>query len=113
MIADPIQPLSRQGMDESHQAQTSDIAGEVFPLILKEEREDLSPNAAADKIIVDLENIRNDLLIVSHLPFIPNLLARLIPGQNFPRSIGTASVIILKKTDKGWELLEVITPQSL
>lgn len=75
----------------------------------------LIPNADPDQAIEDLENsTSNNIAIVSHLPFIPNLLSKIfLKGQCSLPEFVTASVVVVTRENGQWKFLEFITPDSL
>ncbi|HSV43295.1 MAG TPA: phosphohistidine phosphatase SixA [Candidatus Bathyarchaeia archaeon] len=132
--ADPAHPLSLKGVQDieniggylkndgvhvsqiwhspkSRAVQTANIINDILNGGEKKERQDLLPNAHPQQVIEDLQSQEHDVLIVSHLPFIPRLVLRLLQQEDgqlflFPM----ASVARLDFSKPAWLLEEIITP---
>ncbi|MFP4472787.1 MAG: SixA phosphatase family protein [Candidatus Omnitrophota bacterium] len=78
-------------------------------------RDDVSPNADPQACIKAIDRSRQTLIIVSHLPFIPQLLWQLMPddvhegGFRFPA--GSLAVVRCDGDGK-WRLEEILTPET-
>ncbi|MEW5895148.1 MAG: phosphohistidine phosphatase SixA [Candidatus Omnitrophota bacterium] len=136
VVSAPDQPLSSSGADDVRRVleflkktgaavseiwhspklravQTAEIAREFFPDTLMNQRDDLTPNASASEVFDDIERLENNILLVSHLPFIPNLLLRMIPHRQQTAVLQAASVVIVEKADNEWKITDVITPGKI
>jgi len=94
---------------------TAQIVGQVLDCRNLLEREDLSPNAFPDQLARELQECDRDIVIVSHLPFIPHLLSTIFSqdGQELPSVFSTASVTVIRKTNGRWSLLNFISPEMI
>jgi phosphohistidine phosphatase len=76
-------------------------------------KENLGPNDDPAYIFEELNKYVSDVMIVSHMPFLPNLLSRLMPDAAMGGAgrFQTGSVAALEKTDGQWSLLWVMSPE--
>ena len=65
--------------------------------------EDLLPNSDPDIWHSQLDSMQEDIVIVSHLPFIPAFY-ELLAGENEDLTFSTASCLLLDHSENGWEL---------
>ena len=51
-------------------------------------------------------------MLVSHLPFIPKLISKLVTGREDDNMVAmpTASIVILEQSEQRWQIKEIITP---
>ncbi len=75
----------------------------------------LSPNDPVEPMATELQTTAEDLLLVSHLPFLPALAERLLAGEAPPGHVfGPAGVLILDRDQDGvWALGGQIDPAAL
>ncbi len=91
--------------------QTANILHDILNGGERQERPDLVPNAHPQQVIEDLQSQEHDVLIVSHLPFIPRLVLRLLQQEDsqlflFPM----ASMARLDFSNHVWLLEVIVTP---
>jgi len=95
-------------------AESAQIIAKVFNCTHVKEKEYLSPNQSPQQTIDDLKEVNHDVVIVSHLPFIPHLLAKLFPEKmSTSFLLPTASVVVIECVNGQWEFVEVIAPESI
>jgi len=73
----------------------------------------LSPGGSIDELEMEIGNLNEDLMIVSHLPFLPRLIEKLIPNEEKRAGavLKTGSVIALEQVDKAsWRMLWSFAP---
>ena len=78
-------------------------------------KEYLLPDDFPQTLLKELEKMKEDVMVVGHLPFIPRLIAQLIQDSSQAHTgFPTGAVAILEKqsSDK-WRLLEILTPAAL
>lgn len=71
----------------------------------------IKPNDNPDMLLQDIHNWRQDTLVVSHLPFLPSLIAELT--GHTPADIGfqPATLVCMQgDMNTGWDILWVETP---
>ncbi len=76
-------------------------------------REGLKPNDATQDAFDYLEQCREDVAIVSHLPFLPKLTSRLVFGREEEAQIGfvpAAAVVLSREEDGAWRIVDHIQP---
>ncbi|MBW1806727.1 MAG: phosphohistidine phosphatase SixA [Deltaproteobacteria bacterium] len=76
----------------------------------------LAPIDPVEKLASELQGRDQDLMIVSHLPFLPSLAAQLLAGAISAGSIifTTAGVLVLKRDKDGvWSVEDQFGPESL
>jgi phosphohistidine phosphatase SixA len=83
------------------------------PALPLEKRNDLTPDGDADQIHQDILGHGNgNLLIVSHLPFLPDLAGILLEDGDQVISFPTAGMAAFKR-DKNFKLLWTLDPSTL
>jgi len=73
----------------------------------------LSPNEETDKMVYELSQSKDDMMIVSHLPFLPKLIARLVVNDENRNVIGleTSSVLAMYRDAQGhWQIVWLVSP---
>lgn len=75
----------------------------------------LNPNDSAAKFSADLEQDSDDLLVVSHLPLLANLVSYLLIGVENPALVGFSpgTLISLLRDDERWTLTFMLKPENL
>lgn len=64
----------------------------------------IKPNDNPDVLVADIDGWQQDTLIVSHLPFLPNLLNRLVGPSSVDIAFHPATVVCIRgDMDSGWE----------
>ena len=133
---DPAKPLSKEGRGEiENLARTlaylnlrvgkivhsgklraeetaSIIADKIGPLAGIEKADGLSPNDYLDQALEMIKKAKADLMIVSHLPFLANLLKGLVRPAvtgELP-SFGTGDLIGVEKAGKDWRIFARLGP---
>jgi phosphohistidine phosphatase len=136
---DPDKPLSPEGKDniikmadflrelnirpaeiwhstKTRAKQTADIMlNKLKPVAGLKQREGLAPNDHPEKILEELRAERENLMIVSHLPFLQKLASLLVFGSSDKSIIGfkKGSVVCLERKDNDWEICFFLTPDLL
>ena len=73
----------------------------------------LSPDDPLDKIVAELTQRKDDLMIVGHLPQLPRLISRLVLGDEnrFMISLDTSTVAAMYRDPQGnWQIVWVVAP---
>jgi len=97
-------------------AQTAEILGRaIAPECQPESMSGMDPLDPCEAAAREIPRYKCDLLLVSHLPFLGNLLYRLVelePGQK-PVIFTTGTVACLEKAKKaGWQLSWTVSPNQ-
>lgn len=74
------------------------------------EHASIKPNDAPDSLISDINSWHQDTLIVSHLPFLPTLIAKLTGHSLSSIAFQPATLVCLELKDHGWEFGWVEAP---
>ncbi len=77
------------------------------------EREGTSPNDIIEPILLEIETMRYNLMIVSHLPFLEILLCKLLKIGTCPVNICNSCVICLEGSGKSWQLEWILSPKLM
>jgi len=136
---DSSQPLSEDGREEiRHMARTLanmnlkvgtvlhsgklraketalEIAGAIQPPGGVKKAKGLAPNDDPAETIERIETAGEDLMIVSHLPFLDNLLEALVkpaPGEELP-SFDSGALVGVEKTDDQWQIFRQLGPRMI
>ena len=98
-------------------AQTAEILSEAVTAAKGcSARDDLGPNADASAIVDEIEAYDTDLMIVSHLPFLWNLVSLMAAGRETAdiAAFSAGAMACLKRSDPGvWRIDWLITPGLL
>ncbi len=89
--------------------QTASIISKAFlstPLLMSNE---LLSNSDPDIWHALLDSMEEDIVLVSHLPFIPALF-ELLAGENDDITFPTASCLLLESSENGWALIRQDMP---
>jgi len=72
----------------------------------------LNPDDSTDAMFTYLNDCIEDVMIFSHLPFLPKLTSRLVTGDEDRSHIAfvPAAAVILQKEEDGWRIVEQIKP---
>ena len=90
------------------------IAETLSPEIQPVQTEGLNPNDDPTVIIGDIEQMNENILIASHMPFVSRLCSTLLTGTTdaeFASIPGT--LFCLEKADNKWRLAYMLTPDFL
>lgn len=90
------------------------ITETLSPEILPVQTEGLSPNDDPTVIISDIEQMNENILIASHMPFVSRLCSTLLTGAieaEFASVPGT--LFCLEKADDKWRLAYMLRPDFL
>ena len=90
------------------------ITETLSPEILPVQTEGLSPNDDPTVIISDIEQMNENILIASHMPFVSRLCSTLLTGTTeaeFASVPGT--LFCLEKADDKWRLAYMLRPDFL
>jgi len=134
---DPQKPLSEEGKDETRKMgrfikaenirvasiwhskkmrviETVQIISEYIEKTDVKERVDLNPNDGVNKIKEEIESLKQDIMIVGHLPFLQKLTSLLLFSTEENDSIifKNSGLICLGYQEK-WKLLWEIIPDLL
>lgn len=93
--------------------QTAGIIMESVKYNHKHLKHDIVPDGHFQKVAGHINDLNKDIFIVSHLPFIPNLVNHLVSGMHVKvnmYTVSNSSLHILEKIDKTWHLSEIINP---
>jgi phosphohistidine phosphatase len=136
-LEDPAKPLSDHGREEVVRVaryaaavgvevaeichsdrlrarQTAEILAEyLVPQLGIRESEGLSPGAEPDRARALLEEAAEPLMLVGHLPHLSRLVSALVLRNSEMEIIrpGTGTMICLVKTERGFRLLWILTPE--
>ena len=75
--------------------------------------EDLAPDDAIDPMLQKIAETQEELMLVSHLPFLPALAAELLGAKKSAYTVdfNTGSTLCLERNPNGhWKILWLITP---
>jgi phosphohistidine phosphatase len=94
---------------------TARIIAEAVPHKNMVERQGLSPNAPVAGIAEEIGQVREDLMIVGHLPFLDLLAARLLTGNDHEGFLAFAAggAACLEKWEGGWKFFWMMEPAVL
>ena len=135
---DPARPLSDRGLEEvqrvaRHAAalglevaeirhsgklrarQTAEILAEhLKPRLGTHEVQGLAPNDDPAKVRTELEVAKQPLMLVGHLPHLNQLASALLVGDPKKEiiSLGIASVVCLARSEAGFRLIWLLTPET-
>jgi len=136
---DPSQPLSEEGREEiSHMARTLanmnmtvgtvlhsgklraketalEIAGAIKPAGGVKAVKGLAPNDDPAKAMERINTAEEDLMLVSHLPFLDKLLEELVkpaPGEEMP-SFDSGALIGVEKVNEVWKIFRQLGPRMI
>ncbi|NGX39376.1 MAG: hypothetical protein KR126chlam1_00703 [Chlamydiae bacterium] len=96
--------------------QTADILRQhLEPHLTPEEHEYLKPNAPIDDALLRIEGSEEDLMIVSHLPFLNNLVGSLVGGDPDLLIVHfhAGTTVCLEQWDGKWAIDWVVTKSLL
>ena len=83
------------------------------PLLIKKY---FSPNDSTDFLYQEISHIKEDIMMVGHMPFLGKLASRLITGTEEPVVFvfNTAAVLLIERlSDMNWQVMFHITPEFL
>lgn len=136
-MEDPARPLSDRGCEEvqrvaRHAAilglevaqirhseklrarQTAEILAEhLAPRLGIRQVEGLAPSDEPDRVRTELEAAEEPLMLVGHLPHLSRLVSALVLGDSEKEIVwpDTGTMVCLAKTERGFRLLWVLTPE--
>jgi len=96
--------------------QTAEIIAEAIkPEQGIQQKENLAPLDTINKACQAINELRMNLMIVGHLPFLPKLTSMLLAGSETLElvSFKQGGVVGLEKKEKGWQLQWMIIPDLL
>ena len=94
--------------------ETAGILAET--LVLKAiEKEGLAPNDPPALWIEEINKARESIIIVGHLPFLQRFASLLLTGSESREVVRfrQGGVVCLEKTDSGWSIAWMVTPELL
>jgi phosphohistidine phosphatase len=84
--------------------QSACILQESLGSLVLKEKEALNPDSDPQEIVNDFEGCGEDRIIVSHLPLIPRMLAKIFLDRVFePSAFPTSSVALIERDASGWK----------
>jgi phosphohistidine phosphatase len=106
-----LQQVYHSGKKRAEQTAAITIA-HVAPQLESIIEPGLSPNADPNMLSLDLNGRPGPILLVSHLPFIPALMARLLGKalRHTSDAIAPGTVIALERKDSGWQISSILSP---
>jgi len=113
--------LGRQGLhvnqvlhsEKARARQTAEImAQHLAPSCLLQIHPQIKPNDDPHSVLGDIAGWQDDTLLVSHLPFIPDLIALLTGKQQSAQTLGyvPGTVVCLRQDGDDWVIEAVETP---
>jgi len=97
--------------------ETAEIIGaHLGPDCQVREREGLAPNDPVSALANELSGMDNDLMIVSHLPFLGKLASTLLTGSESKNVVAfrQGGVVCLQRNeDQSWQVAWMVTPELL
>ena len=89
--------------EKTRARQTAEIMASVLaPDITPLYRENLKPNDNPQELLLDIETWTKDILITSHLPFLPSLL-KLLTNDQQSVSFEPGTIVCLSKQGARWQ----------
>ena len=90
------------------------IAETLSPEILPVQTEGLNPNDDPTVIIGDIEQLNENILIASHMPFVSRLCSTLLTGATAAEFASVPGTLFcLEKADDKWRLAYMLRPDFL
>ena len=99
--------------EKTRAQQTAGVMANILaPTVAVKMRSGLKPNDNPAEWLPELEALDENTLIVSHLPFVPGLLAELTGTVDQVQGMGfvPGTIVCLIKQDSGWQLEWVESP---
>jgi phosphohistidine phosphatase len=97
--------------------QTAKILAEAVKVTKNHtEREGLAPNDDVNLINNELAHIRQDVMIVGHMPFLSKLASLLLTGSESANTVAfkQGGIVCLNRTeDNNWQIEWMVTPENL
>jgi phosphohistidine phosphatase len=92
--------------------ETAQIMKDILnPQARRETKDGLAPDDPVEIILSDIAGGKENVMIVSHMPFLGNLIARLVPVEGSKVAMKTGSVVVLRGSSKqSWKIQETISP---
>lgn len=80
-----------------------------------ETKDGLAPDDPLEHVLNEIPCWKENTMIVSHMPFLPRLISRLITGREDNKMVAmpTASVAVMQHLGQKWTLLEIISPKDI
>jgi phosphohistidine phosphatase len=94
--------------------QTAEIVAETLALRITE-KEGLAPNDPPAQWVDRILKMKEDVIIVSHLPFLQKFVSHLITGSESNEVIKfrQGGMVCLERTDSRWSVIWIILPELL
>lgn len=90
------------------------IADNIPPGIVPVQTEGLMPNDNPAAIVGDIESLQENILIVSHMPFVSRLCSLLLTGTAADAFVSVPGTLIcLERAEGKWRLAYMIRPEFL
>lgn len=92
------------------------MAQTIVPEVKLKPHENIAPNDDPNFIINEINDWKEDSLITSHLPFVPNLMTQLTGQDAYLSAISfeTGTIVCLeKKNNEGWDVLWATSPSEI
>ncbi len=96
--------------------QTADFLAEVVNINKEHTAHDgLAPNDDVKAIENQIMSLKQDIMIVGHLPFLSNLASMLLTGREASDTVAfrNAGIVCLNYTDNQWHIDWIIIPELL
>lgn len=89
------------------------LARKLAPNVIPEERAGLAPSDPIDAILEEITHMSENIMIVSHLPFLAQLISKLLfnHAQDPHINICGSCVICLSSENSLWNLQWMVTPK--
>ena len=106
----PVRTIYHSG--KARAKETAEIIAQGLPV---QQRDHLNPNDELDSILAEINAQNNNILIVSHMPFVSRLVSQLLFGneQSHIIAFDTGTLVALEKEHGHWFIREVISPKDV
>ena len=92
------------------------IRNTIYPSGQLVSKDYISPDDETDKMVYELSQRKEDLMIVSHLPFLPKFISRIVIKDENINVIGleTASVLAMyRDIQDHWQIVWLVSPSLI
>lgn len=93
--------------------QTANILGDYVEYMRMEEHKYMGPNDLTDAVLDNIAMLKDDIMIVGHLPFLNKLASHLIGGDetHYYFHMRNSTVTMLEKHGDMWQIEWMLSPQ--
>jgi phosphohistidine phosphatase len=96
--------------EKTRARQTAEIMSHIIsPDAALQQRKNLTPNSDPADLLEEINDWSDGTLVVSHLPFIPNLLKRLVDSHQVI-ALEPGTVVCLSKKGPQWQVDWIMSP---